>query len=256
MFYKELNEMKLRVLIIFAVLIMALVVTVVMRPYAAQMMEEMASQLEQLPDFLKNLIGDVSSLTRLNDDDYYLISQWQGKNFGQFLPFVVLLIAFPIFAKEFDKKTIYFLLSRKNRKDVFRVKYFTGMAAVLAVTALLSLLGPLFMNLAGYSTGFIYSLKALLQQAAGAVFFYALFTLLSVSSRDQVRPVVFGIVIVIGLPIIGIIDAISWLNPYPFILASNIAQSENIDWIYLGALVAITAVLTAVDYKIFERKEL
>lgn len=256
MFYKELNELKLRALIIFVVLIVALIATVAMRPYTAQMMEEMADQLEQLPDFLKNLMGDLSSLKRLNDNNYYLISQWQGKNFGQFLPFIVLLITFPIFAREFDKKTIYFLLARKNRKEVFRVKYLTGLGTVLLLTMALSLLGPVFMNLAGYGMGFYDTLKTLLQQLVGATFFYSLFTLVSVGSRDQVKPVVFGIILILAMPIVGIIDKLSWLNPYPFVLASTVVQNGKIDWFYMVALLALTLILTAISYKVFERKEL
>ncbi len=60
----------------------------------------------------------------------------------------------------------------------------------------------------------------------------------------------------IGLPIIGIIEAISWLNPYPFILATTVIQNGTIDWIYLVALLAVTIVLTAVDYMVFKKKEL
>jgi ABC-2 type transport system permease protein len=256
MLYKELNEMKLRVILIIAVLVISLITTIVMRPYASQMMSEMAGQLEELPDFLKKLIGDTSSLTKLDDDNYYLLSQWQGKNFGQFLPLVVLLITFPIFAKEFDKKTIYFLLSRKNRKDVFMAKYLIGLGVVLVVTTALSLLGPIAMNLTGYGVNFSGTLKALLQQFVGVAFFYSLFTLLSVISKDQVKPVVLGIILIIGLPIIGMIEAISWLNPYPFILATTVIQNGTIDWIYLVALLAVTIALTAADYVLFKKKEL
>ena len=45
MLYKELNEMKLRVILIIAVLVISLITTIVMRPYASQMMSEMAGQL-------------------------------------------------------------------------------------------------------------------------------------------------------------------------------------------------------------------
>jgi len=255
MFYKEIHEMKLRVIIMFVVLLVSLVTTIALRPYAAQMMEEMTAQLEEMPDFLKNLMGDISGLSRLNDDNYYLLSQWHGKNYGQFLPFVVLLIAFPIFAKEFDKKTIYFLLSRKNRNEVFRTKYLAGLGAVLLITTVLSLLGPIAMNLAGYSTAFSGTLKVLLHQLVGVSFFYSLFTMISIMSRDQVKPVVAGIVIILGLPILGMIDALSWLNPYPFVLGSNVAQKGTIDWIYLLSLLAVTAVLTVTDYRVFEKKE-
>jgi len=255
MFYKEIHEMKLRVVIMFVVLLISLVTTIALRPYAAQMMEEMTAQLEDMPDFLKNLMGDVSGLSRLNEDNYYLLSQWHGKNYGQFLPFVVLLIAFPIFAKEFDKKTIYFLLSRKNRNEVFWTKYLAGLGAVLTITAVLSLLGPVAMNFAGYSTVFADTLKVLLQQLVGVTFFYSLFTMISIMSRDQVKPVVAGVIIVLGLPILGMIDTLSWLNLYPFILGSSIAQKGTIDWIYLVSLLAATVVLTVTDYKVFEKKE-
>ena len=111
------------------------------------------------------------------------------------------------------------------------------------------------MNLAGYSTAFSGTLKVLLQQLVGVSFFYSLFTMISIMSRDQVKPVVAGIVIILGLPILGMIDALSWLNPYPFVLGSNVAQKGTIDWIYLLSLLAVTAVLTVIDYRVFEKKE-
>jgi ABC-type transport system involved in multi-copper enzyme maturation permease subunit len=71
-----------------------------------------------------------------------------------------------------------------------------------------------------------------------------------------VKPVVLGIILIIGLPIIGMIEAISWLNPYPFILATTVIQSGTIDWNYLAALLAVTIALTAADYVLFKKKEL
>lgn len=254
MFIKELNDMKVRSLIILLLLFASLIVTIVLRPYTETMFDQMITEFEKLPDFMKKLIGSPEQLTRLKNDEYYLITQWHGKNFGQFLPLLSLLIAFPIFSKEIEKKTIYFLLAKKERKTVFRIKFIAGFAVLLSITVFMSTMGFVLMRFFGYSVSFKYLFPCLLSEIVGVTFFFTLFLLFSIISNDQVKPVIAGIVVLIGLPILGLIDSLSFLNPYPYVLCVQILD-KGIDWIYTFGLIFVTILLIIVDYFVFRNRE-
>lgn len=254
MFIKELNDMKLRSLIILLLLFASLVVTIALRPYTETMFDQMISEFEKLPEFIKKIMGSPEQLTRLKDDEYYLITQWHGKNFGQFLPLLSLLIAFPIFSKENEKKTIYFLLAKKERKTVFKIKFITGLLVLLSITIFLSIMGFFTMKLFGYSVSFKYLFPCLLSEIVGVTFFFVLFLMFSIISNDQVKPVIAGIVVLIGLPILGLIDSLSFLNPYPYILCVQILD-KGINWIYTFGLIFVTILLIIADYSIFKNRE-
>lgn len=256
MIYKELYDMRIRTIVMFIVILVGLVLSIAMKPYTAEMFQGLAGEVANMPEFLKGLVGDPEELVALIDDnDAYLLSQWQGKNLGQFIPFIVLIIAFPIFARETDKKTMYFLLARKNRNQIFMVKYFTGLLVAASVVSLLGIAGPVGMNIAGYNTGFGQSFMALVHELTGAFFFYSIFSFLSVTSNDQIKPIIGGIVILIGLPFFSMIKVLDFLNPYTYILSISIARGDGIDWIYSLVLLAISISLTLVNKTIFEKRE-
>ena len=246
----------MRTIVTVLVILVGLIFTVAMKPYTAQMFQELAGEAENMPGFLKGLIGDPETLLALVDDnEAYLISQWQGKNFGQFIPFLVLIVAFPIFARETDKKTIYFLLARKNRPDVFRVKYFTGLFVAVLAVVILAISGPVGMNIGGFQMGFGKTLMIMLHEVIGAFFFYTIFSFMSIFSSDQVRPIIGGIVLLLGLPFFSLTKSLAFLNPYTYILGSDIASGDGIDWIYTVILILISLSMTFINKNIFEKRD-
>lgn len=254
MLYKEINDMRIRVLIILMVFLASLLVTVLLRPYTTTMLDQMASEFEKLPEFLKKTIGDPERILRLKNDQYYLLSQWHGKNLGQFLPLLALLIAFPIFSRENEKRTIYFLLARKKREEIFWVKFGVGLGLTIIITAVMSALGFILMRTLGYSVDFNYLPLCLTNEIVGVSFFYSLFLMFSIISNDQVKPVIIGIVILIGLPILGLIKTVSFLNPYPYILCIHVID-EGVDLTYTSGLVIVTVALVIIDYVLFKKRE-
>lgn len=232
-----------------------LITTVAMRPYTTSMMEQMVNELGEMPEFFQKMIGDPSIAQKLANDDYYINSQWHGKNLGQFLPMFALIIAFPIFAREVDKKTIYFLLSRKNRDEVFWKKFFVGYFVVTAIIVIFSLAGPVAMKIAGYQVGLRNTGLILVHEIVGLSFFYSLFILFSVLSNDQVKPVVSGIIVIVALPFLSLIDSLAFLNPYPYILGLDIINGSGIDWVYTLVLAVITLFSVVLSYRIFKKKE-
>ncbi|OAA30705.1 hypothetical protein AT15_09765 [Kosmotoga arenicorallina S304] len=253
MFYKEIRELKITLIIVSLLLLIALVATVAMKETAVEILRGMGT--EDMPEFAKNLVANPDLLSNIGNNDFYLVSQWQGKNLGQFIPLIILIISIPIFAREIDKKTIYFLLSRLTRKRVFFMKYLTGLGVLSCLIVLFSLAGPIAMNLAGYETGFSLTFKILVHQLIGGAFFFSVFIFYSVLSNDQTKPLIIGIATIIGLPIIGIFKPFAFLNLYPYILGSNVFN-EGIEITKSIVLIFITTAIMTIDYMAFQKREL
>ncbi|HQQ64515.1 MAG: ABC transporter permease [Thermotogaceae bacterium] len=256
MFRKEMMDIRWRVLVFFVVFGFLLVGTIALRPFIGELLGASSKELAQLPDFLKNIVGDLTVLNRMEaDDEFYLLSQWQGKNMGQFLPLCVLLLVFPLFSREEEKKTLYFLLARFSRQEIYWKKILASFSAVFALLFVFTIAAPASMNLAGYNVGFQYSFLILLQQVLASWFFFGFFVFLSVVFRDQIKPVLWGILFALALPMASLYPPLSWMNPYPYLLGTSVLQTGRIDGVYsMGMIVFGTALIVAASI-IFEKKE-
>lgn len=255
MFYKELYDMRLRVIILFVIMIAGLIFLVSARPIAVSMMEEMYKDFDQMPEALQKLLGDPAAVQRLSDDSYYITSQWQGNNLGQFIPIIVLLIAFPIFSRETDKGTIFFLLSRKSRSAVYWNKAIAGLVMALCMVLVLSLLGPVFMKVGGYDATFAETFLIMVHQVISISVLYFLFLIFSILFNDQIKPVMAGIAVVLVMPFASLIDSLSFVNLYPYIMGSKILKTGRIDWTYSIVLSLLAVGLLLISHRLFKNKE-
>ena len=256
MFYKEINDIKIRLIVIIALLLISLVTFIVLKPYSTDLIKSLYSEVEEFPDFLKSIFGDESTLSKFEDNNYYLLSQWQGKNLGQFIPMVILIITFPLISKEYDKKTIYLLLSRINRNKLFLKKYFFGLIVSIFTISILVFLGPIFMNLFGYKTGYNSTFLIYIQELFSIIFLYNLFFLFSIIFKEQIKVLILGILICLSIPFFSFINPISFLNIYPYLFGHNILNGNNVDWIYSFVLLFLSFVLFYVSKIHFCKKEI
>ncbi len=256
MFYKEINGIKIKIIVIFFLLTALLVSFIPLKSFTVELMKTMYSETKELPDIIKNMIGNEGNLEKFEDNDYYLLSQWQGKNLGQFIPLVILLIAFPLLSKEYDKKTIYFLLSRINRKKLFSYKYFTGLLVSVCTISVLVFLGPIFMNLFGYKTGFYETFLVYIQELFSILFLYNLFFLFSAIFREQIKTFIIGIIACFIFPFFSMYKPIAFLNIYTYIFGQNILNGDGIDWLYSIMLLIISIFLFFVSRFHFLRKDI
>ncbi|MFP4461468.1 MAG: ABC transporter permease subunit [Thermotogota bacterium] len=260
MFNKTMMEMKFRIIIFGLFFVLMLVVLIVTRPVIDEVMSQMSidnEQLKDLPEFFKNMLAETAQISKmLEDDQFFLLSQWYSKNFGQFLPLFALIMTFTIFSREADKGTIYFLLAKKNRSALFWGKTLTGYFVVITMVLLFSFLAPIAMMLSGYAVTFTPELFAIIiQQVIGVTFFYALFILFSILFNDQIKPVLAGIIVIVGLPFLSMFESLKWLNPYPYILGTQVISKGTFDGIYSLSLVITTAVITYLGLELFKKKE-
>jgi ABC-type transport system involved in multi-copper enzyme maturation permease subunit len=194
-------------------------------------------------------------LKKMQTNDFYIWSQWYGKNFGQFLPLVILIIAFPIFAKETEKKTIYFLLARKNRNEIFNIKALTGLFIAIIITLLLSLLPIAFMNAFGKTIKATSIFKYAVQDTVAGIFFYTVYLFFSVYFNDTVKVIIAGIVFFIGDFMLGLIEKVSFLNVFPYISCLHVYKTGNIDWTYTLWLLVISFGIYLASMRYFQKKD-
>ncbi|HPJ88813.1 MAG TPA: ABC transporter permease subunit [Thermotogota bacterium] len=259
MFKKTLYEMRFRLtvfIVLFFVLLLGLIFT---RPVIGNLMVSMdmnSEEVKELPDILKGF-ADGKEFEQLKDDDqFFLLSQWYGKNFGQFLPFFALIIAFPVFSRETEKKTIYFLLSRRNRKEIYDSKVLSGYYVMILIVVVFDFLAPVAMMLSGYDILFNGNLiRLIVQQLIAASFFYFLFILFSIIFNDQMKPVILGIVLIVALPFSSLINGIAWLNLYPYVFGETVLSSGDFDWMRSLVLTGLSIFLYLGGRRLFLKKE-
>jgi len=260
MLKKTMMEMQFRIILLVLFFGLMLVVLIATRPFIDELMAQMnfdSEQMKNLPDFFKNMLAETSQLSKMvEDDQFFLLSQWYSKNFGQFLPLFVLIMVFPMFAKEVDKGTIFFLLSKKNRPSIFWGKVLPGYMVVMGITLFFVFIAPIVMMLSGYSIAFTPQLLAMIvQQLISVTFFFALFMFFSVVFNDQIKPVLAGILVCFGLPFFSMFEGTKWLNPYPYVLGQSVLTKGHFDGIYSLVLLILTAAIVWLGLGVFKKKE-
>src|SRR6056297_122082 len=260
MFNKTMMEMKFRIIIFGLFFIMMIVVLIATRPFIDEMFSQMnfdSEQMEAMPEFFKNILAETSQLSKMvEDDQYFLMSQWYSKNFGQFLPLFVLIMTFAIFAREVDKGTIFFLLAKKNRPAIYWGKVFPGYLVVIGMTAVCAFVAPIAMMLSGYSVAFTSELfMIIVQQLIGVTFFFSLFLFFSILFNDQIKPVLAGIIVIVGLPFLSLFESTKWLNPYPYILGQSVISKGTFEGVYSLALLVISGAIIWMSLELFKKKE-
>ena len=256
MYSKEILDIRWRLLVFFILFGILLVGTIALRPFVGELLGISSREIDELPEFVRKIVGDLSALNRLEtDDEYYLYSQWQGKNMGQFLPICALLLVIPLFCREEEKKTLYFLLARFPRRKIFWSKIAASFSAILSLLVIFALAAPAMMNLAGFSVGFQNSFLILVQQVLALWFFFGFFVFLSVVFRDQLKPILWGILFVLALPMAGLLPRFSWINPDPYLCGVSVLNTGGIDWAYSFGMMIIGAAFLGIAAILFEKKE-
>ena len=258
MLYKEINSLKIRTIVVFLFLLAMLILVVSLKDYVNSMSASMeAMQNSQGAKWAEKFAGEslAQLFKRMQSNDFYLWLQWYAKNFGQFLPLIALIIAFPIFARETEKKTIYFLLSRKRRRDIFKVKSLTGLFATIIVVFLLSILAPITMDIFGKHVSFAPVWKYTLQAVVSGVFFYNVYMLFSIFFNDTIKVIIAGIIFFIGDFMLGLIQPLSFLNLFGYISSVNVFRTGNVDWVYTIWILIVSELIYQISLQYFYKKD-
>lgn len=252
----ELIKMRIRTLVIFLIMVATLVSLVVLRPFVDQIFGSITQTQEQIPEFVRKLLGDPAKLLEnLKKDDYYLWSQWFGKNLVQFVPLIALLIAFPVFSREVEHGTIYYLLTRSPRSRVYLSKVLTGLLVNASMLVVLSILPAFVAWLLKWNVNYSRFPGYTLHTLCGGTFFLALYMFFSILSKDQVKPIVLGIIVMVGDAFLGMLKPLRFLNVYPYMAGTSVYAGHGVDWVYTLSLLALSVLLLVVGWYRFKSAE-
>ncbi|MGB4262740.1 MAG: ABC transporter permease subunit [Fervidobacterium sp.] len=192
---------------------------------------------------------------RLKEWNFYINSQWYGKNFGQIIPIIGIIIAFPLFSREFENGTIAFLLVRRSRRDVFISKFLAGLLVTACVMFVGSSLPPLYSLIMSKNYDLDLYFKAMLQSVFAGVLWYNVGMFFSTIFRDQVKPILASLGILALTTTVGFLKGLRFLNTYPYALCSKVLESGTIDIPYTIGVVAVSIVLVVFSYGAFKNSE-
>ncbi len=181
--------------------------------------------------------------------DYYIWSQWYGKNLYQFLLLAIILYGFSTFAREIERKTIYYLLSLLPRRKVFFEKSLVGLC-VISITTLIGGCFPLFL-------GFKFSmmLKLTLSLLSVSLFLYMVVLFLSIVTGDDLKTFIWSLVIffIFGIP--GFFRGLSAFNIYRYMTGIDIFVRHLFPWGPIGIIFLLSAIFYFINLRIFLKRE-
>ncbi len=253
MLKKEFYDMKLRTFVILAIGVGLFFVLAPFQDFTVEMLKQY-TQIENMPKFIEKFLPK-QLIENLTDWNFYIYSQWFGKNLGQIVPIVAIIMAFPLFARETENGTIEFLLARKSRKKIFFSKSALGIIVVVFLMIIFSILPAIYSPLAGERLNYKLLVGFSIHTVVGAVFWYLVTVFFSVISNDQVKPILISVGLLAITTAIGMIRLTRFLNTYTYVLGSKVFQTGQLDIKYtLGLLIASTVVFF-LSYIAFLKKE-
>ncbi len=246
---KEFNDLKVRFFGILVVMFILFFLVAPLQKFTLSMLEGYTGN-PQLEKFLPG-----SMLNKLKEWNFYINSQWYGKNFGQMIPIIGIIMAFPLFAREFENGTIEFLLVRKSRKEIFLNKILSGLIA-LSILLIISGLLPLIYSFL-LRKDYIYEIgvKLAIQSYFAGLLWYSIGVFFSVVFNDQVKPLLAGLGILAITTVAGLLKPLKFLNTFSYALGTNVFQKNLIDFKYTIGAIIFTIAFFIFAYFIFNKKE-
>jgi len=245
--YKEFLDMRYR---FFSVIILLLILFFSVMPFQEQTIEFSKSAEGIYNNMIPEGYGKL-----LEDWNFFIHSQWFGKNFGQMIPISAIFMLFPLFSSEVEKNTIQFLLVRKSRDKVFKIKVLSVISFFIIFIFMMSILPFLYSLITGQNYDIILTFKYMITDIIGGFLWLGLGIFFSVLFSDQIKALVSGLAIFALSTALGMTFNISYLNPYEYLLGSNIIFGGNIDWFYSLTAILIGTCFIFVSHIIFTKKD-
>ena len=244
--YKEFLDMRYRII---SIMIILLILFFSVAPLQEQTVE-ISKNSEGLYNIIPEGFGEL-----MEDWNFYIHSQWFGKNFGQMIPIIAILFSFALFSREVEKNTIQFLLVRKNRDNVFRIKVLSVISFFIVFIFLMAILPFLYSVIMGKNYDIILTFKYMITDIIGGFLWLGLGVFFSVLFSDQIKPLVSSLGIFALTTVLGMTFDIDFLNPYKYLLGSNIILGGNIDWGYSIFAILMGTFFIFVSHTIFTKKD-
>lgn len=244
--YKELLDMKVRSIFLFVLIIVLFFIVAPFQNLAVSMLKSMQGD-EMLARFGLNS----AFIEKLKEWEFFITTQWYGKNFGQVIPIIAVVIAFPLFARERENQTMEFLVTRNSRFKVFYSKCLTGFLVLMFILITAGFLPLIYSIFTGKHIDISLVSKFTFHALVGGAFWYSLTLLFSVISTDHVRPLLTSLGMLALTTVLGQLKPLKFINTFRYILGYSIFESGKIDAVYSLGLVFLAVLLSFASYRIF-----
>jgi ABC-type transport system involved in multi-copper enzyme maturation permease subunit len=249
---KELYNMKIRAL---AILIITLILFFSIAPFQNVFLNLLDENKAVIESYAKKF-GASSMLSKLHDWNFYIFTQWFGKNFGQMIPIFAIILAFPLFSREVENGTMEFLLVRKSRDYVFYSKIFSSLIIGFSIIIIGSILPIIYSFFTGKDFFYDYALKYIIHGVIGFWLWNNITVFFSIILNDQVKPILSSVGLLAITTALGFLKPLKWLNTYSYILGGKILSEGKINWIYSESLFVIGGFILLASYYLFKNKEI
>ncbi len=251
-FKKEVLELKWRFLSIVFFLFLTLVIVVYAKGFLFNMEEK------PLPSFNNNIITRFINPEKLTlqiklmkkSNDYYLWSQWYGKSFYQLLLLAIILYGFSSFAREIERKTIYFLIPALSRQTIFLSKILGGVLALVATVFIGGIL-PIFLKFP-----LALALKIISLTLSVSLFLYMIVIFFSIIKGEDVKTIIWSISSFVILSLPGIFKGFSYLSIYRYMKGVDVFLKNSFPFVPFVIMLFFSSLLFFINWKIFKYKDL
>ncbi|MCD6107832.1 MAG: ABC transporter permease subunit [Caldisericaceae bacterium] len=251
---KELKENLTKFIIMFLVMLGTAFFLI---PYGYNMVSQIPGELfnnPAVPGWLRNQLN--AMLPNLKYIDFFIFSQWFGKNLLQFAIFFSIIMSIGTIAGETERKSSIFLFSRPvKRKTILLSKVIVVFSfliiSIVIPTYLLPVLSnsiPLNINMHLLNIGLLYAVIGTLATAAISIFFSTL-----INDRLKATFAAFA-VIIITIPMASI-KGMHWINIVNLYVSTKFFQTGMIYFPPLICGIGIIIFFLAASYYILKKKE-
>jgi len=186
----------------------------------------------------------------------YLYSSWVSKTLYQGMAIYLLFMAAPLLSSEESRGTLEFLIAKPiSSFRIITAKYSVSLIETIIVALFSTLIlypASLYMN---EVFDFSLFLSGLIQSIAGIAFLFSVAFCISSLCKDQVKAIAFSALAYITLSLPSYLPEYRHLSIFRFMQGINILKGEGIIFKEMFILLAISAVLFALSYYIFSKKE-
>ncbi len=238
---KEFLDMKVRFLMTLIVMIAIFLSLMPLKNWVVELLEKNESVINRY-------VGS-NFVKELKDWSFYIYSQWFGKNFGQLVPIIGIIFAFPLFSREVENGTIEFLLTRNTRGKVFLSKLIVSSSLLIGTILLLCILPMIYTFVMSIRFNPKYVPILTLHVLVGAVLWYSITLFFSVAFSDQVKSILSSFAVLAITTVIGIVKYTKFMNTYSYIMGIKNAHALGISYLMASLFLVYSS------WVIFKRRE-
>lgn len=189
----------------------------------------------------ENLAKDIKLL---KDYEYWIWSQWFGKNLLQIGTIIAIVFGAGNISSEVSRKTIYFLLTKPlTRHKVFTIKYLVNLLYLEAVIIISSL--ALYVTI--LTTGKEYSAVSFFENlalfAVGIVIVYSIAVLNSTFFDQTLKSILISVLVVLILSIPGYFESVQNYSLFFQMKGGPIIVGSGFPWLPTIIMVLVSVII-------------